>query len=336
MGFLSKLKFWKKRNNKTPTKEEACDSIKDPQTCDATVVSVDPTKVDACVSTEEQRTCDGSTMTMEPVTIKVDADVSTEEQNKKRRRRKNRNTNNKTQTKVDACVSTEEQRTCDATTTTDSAVLCAAYTQTTTRMDGGAAAAKRELQLKTQKIQELEEELALSRGFVTDFMLNMKSVEQQVRKYAEKPVISWADDCECTKNLSSVADMLKNSICIERDVKKSDPEATCIRNTKVDCESQTVSNSTQMNGDEQEAVRRLEDRNRQLTASVENYKKKIAVLKEDLESMEQDGQSHIQQIQRRYEEDLQRQILKMRGMREELLWYKELCPRIRMPTSLNG
>ena len=166
MEFLSKLKFWKKRNNKTPTKE---DSTKDPQTCDATVVSVDPTKVDACVSTEEQWTCDGSTMTMEPVTIKVDADVSTEEQNKKTRRRKNRNTNNKTQTKVDACVSTEEQRTCDATTTMDSAVLCAAYTQTTTRMDGSAAAAKRELQLKTQKIQELEEELALSRGFFTDF-----------------------------------------------------------------------------------------------------------------------------------------------------------------------
>ena len=64
MGFLAKLKFWKKRNNKTPTKEDACVSIKDPQTCDATVVSVDPPKVDACVSTEEQRTCDGSTMTM--------------------------------------------------------------------------------------------------------------------------------------------------------------------------------------------------------------------------------------------------------------------------------
>ena len=335
MGFLSKLKFWKKRNNKTPTKEEACDSTKDPQTCDATVVSVDPTKVDACVSTQEQLTCDGSTVTMEPITITVDADVSAEEQNKKRGRRRNRNRNNKTQTKVDACVSTEEQRTCDARTTTDSVVLCAAYTQTTTGMDGGAAAAaKRELKLKTQKIQELEEELALSRGFVTDVMLNMKSVEQQVRKYAEKPVINWEYDCECSQNLSSVTDLLKNFI--ERDIQKSDSEATCVRKTKVDCSSQTVSNNRQMNGDEQEAVRRLEDRNRQLTASVENYEKKIAVLKEDLESMEQDGQSHTQQIQRRCEEDLQRQILKMRGMREELLWYKEQCPRIRMPTSLNG
>ena len=309
-------------------------SIQDPQTSDATVVSVDPPKVDACVSTEEQLTCDGSTVTMEPITITVDADVSAEEQNKKRGRRRNRNRNNKTQTKVDACVSTEEQRTCDARTTTDSVVLCAAYTQTTTRMDGGAAAAKRELKLKTQKIQELEEELALSRGFVTDVMLNMKSVEQQVRKYAEKPVINWEYDCECSHNLSSVMDLLKNFI--ERDIQKSDSEATCVRKTKVDCESQTVSNSRQMNGDEQEAVRRLEDRNRQLTASAEKCKKKIAVLQQDLESMEQDGQSHIEQIQRRYEEDLQRQILKMRGMREELLWYKELCPRIRMPTSLNG
>ena len=252
--------------------------------------------------------------------------MSTEEQNKKRRR-KNRNTNNKTQTTVDACVSTEEQWTCDATTTTDSAVLCAAYTQTTTRMDDGAAAAKRELQLKTQKIQELEE-LVLSRGFVTDFMLNMKSVEQQVRKHAEKPVISSGDDCECRQNLSSVADLLKNFTFIERDIQKSDSEATCVRKTKVDCESQTVSNSRQMNGDEQEAVRRLEDTNRQLRASVEKYKKKNAVLKEQLESMEQDGQSHIQQIQRRHEEDLQRQILKMRDMSEELLWYKELLRNI--------
>ena len=323
MGFLAKLKFWKKRNNKTPTKDEACVSTKDPQTCDDTVVSMDTPKVDACLSTEVQRTCDGSTMTMEPVTIKVDADVSTEEQNKKRGE-------NKTETKVDACVSTEKQQTCDATTTTDSTVVCSVHTQTNTRMDGDGAAAeaKSELQLITQKIQELEKELALSRGFVADFMLKIIRAEQEVRKYAEEPVISWADDCDCRQNLSSVADLLKSLIFIERDIQKSDSEATCVRKTKVDCESQTVSNSRQMNGDEQEAVRRLEDTNRQLRASVEKYKKKNAVLKEQLESMEQDGQSHIQQIQRRHEEDLQRQILKMRDMSEELLWYKELLRNI--------
>ena len=87
-----------------------------------------------------------------------------------------------------------------------------------------------------------------------------------------------------------------------------------------------------MNGDEQEAARRLEDRNRQLTVSVERYERKISL--EELENMDQDRTSNIQQIKQRYKEDNQR--LKMRDMREELLWYKELCPRIRMPTSLNG
>jgi len=270
-------------------------------------VSVDPPKVDACVSTEEQRTCDGSTMTMEPVTIKVDA-----------------------------CVSTEKQRTFDATTTTDSTVVCSAHTQTNTTMDGGAPAAKRELQVITQKIQELEKELALSRDFVTDYFLKMIRAEQEVRKYAEEPVISWADDCDCRQNLSSVADLLKSLIFIERDTKKLDSEATCVRKTKVDCEIQTVSNTRQVNGDEQEAARRLEDTNRQLTVSVERYERKISVLKEQLENMEHDRTSHIEQIKRRYEEDNHRQILKMRDMREELLWYKKRCPRIRMPTSLNG
>jgi hypothetical protein len=34
----------------------------------------------------------------------------------------------------------------------------------------------------------------------------------------------------------------------------------------------------------------------------------------------------------RYEEEDQRQVLKMRDMREELLWYKEQLPGTRMPT----
>jgi len=43
-------------------------------------------------------------------------------------------------------------------------------------------------------------------------MLDVNSVEQQVRKYAEEPAISWADDCECKKNVSAVADVLKKFI----------------------------------------------------------------------------------------------------------------------------
>jgi Flp pilus assembly protein TadD len=129
MGFLKKIKFWKRRNNTTPAKVDACVSTEDPRTCVAAIVSMEPT------------------------------------------------------------------------------VRCAAYTQTETKIDGGdaAAAAKkeydRELEKKDEKIRELEEELAVSKGLAADLMLNMNSVEQQVRKYAEEPVISWADDCEC-KNKS--------------------------------------------------------------------------------------------------------------------------------------
>jgi len=105
----------------------------------------------------------------------------------------------------------------------------------------------------------------------------------------------------------------------------------------VDCESQTETNSRQMNSartDEQEAVRRLQERNRQLTVSVEKYKRKIAVLNEELENMQQDQTSRIQHVW--YEEENQRQIQMMRDMRNELLWYKEQLPGIRMPTTLNG
>jgi len=77
----------------------------------------------------------------------------------------------------------------------------------------------------------------LSKGFVTDFMLKMIRAEQEVRKYVEEPVISWADDCDCRQNVSSVADLLKSLIFIERDAKKLDSEATCVRKTKVDCKS---------------------------------------------------------------------------------------------------
>jgi hypothetical protein len=140
MGFLKKLKFWKKKkNSNTPTKVE-----------------------DACVSTEDPRTCHAATMTMDPT------------------------------------------------------VLCAACTQTETRMDcgGGAAAAakgeyERELEVKNQNIQEREEELAVSRRSTVDMMLNVNSVGQQVRKWAEEPVIFWSDDCDCKQKVSADADLLK-------------------------------------------------------------------------------------------------------------------------------
>ena len=274
---------------------DACVSTKDPQTCDASAVTMGPTKVDAYVSTEDPRTCNVSTVTMDP-------------------------------TKVDACVSAKDPWTCDASTTTmDPTVMCAAYTQTEIRMDGGGAAAKeeyeRELQMKDQKIQELEEELAVSKRLAVDLMLNMNSVEQQVRKYAEEPFILWSDNCECKHLVSAVTDLLKKIVITEKDAKKLKPEDTSGRNTKADCETQTEANSRQRdcaNADEQETVRKLKDKNRQLSRLVEEYERKIVVLNEEMEQRLQNQTSHIHHITMRYDEENQRQLLKMRDMCDEL------------------
>jgi 23S rRNA maturation-related 3'-5' exoribonuclease YhaM len=82
--------------------------------------------------------------------------------------------------------------------------MCVVYTQTEeTKMDGGGAVAaakqvnERQPWMNTQEIRELEEKLLVSKGFTTDMMLNINSVEQQVRKYVEAPIIRWSDDCEC-------------------------------------------------------------------------------------------------------------------------------------------
>jgi len=48
MGFLKKLKFWKKRNIKKPTKVDADVSTEDPRNSDASAVTVEQTNEDAC------------------------------------------------------------------------------------------------------------------------------------------------------------------------------------------------------------------------------------------------------------------------------------------------
>ena len=315
-------------------------STEDPRNCDASTVTMEPTKGDACVSTEVQRTSDASTVTMD--TTKVDACVSTEDP-----RTCDAETVTVDPTKADACVSTEDPpRTCDASAMTmDPTIMCVAYTQTDTSMDGGGAAAaaakeyERQLKMNIQKIRELEEELTVSKRLVADLMTNMNSVEHQVRKYTEEPVISWSDDCECKQQVSAVADLLKNFIIMERDVKKPESEATSGRNKKVDCETQTEANGRPKNcanAKEQETVSRLEQKNRQLTVLVEKYESKFVVLNEEMQQRLQDRTSHIEHVTMKYEEENQRQLLKMREMRGELLWYKEQLPGIRMPTWLNG
>jgi hypothetical protein len=92
-------------------------------------------------------------------------------------------------------VSAKDRRICnDAKVCMDRTVLCSVYTQP--RMNSCAAVKveyEREPGLKNQRIGKLEE-LAASKRLTADVMLNIKSVEEQLRKYTEMPVISWCDD----------------------------------------------------------------------------------------------------------------------------------------------
>jgi hypothetical protein len=63
-------------------------------------------------------------------------------------------------------------------------------------------------------------------------MLDVNSVEQEVRKYAEEPAISRSDNCECKKKISAVADMLNKVVTKKKDAKKSKPENTSGRRPK--------------------------------------------------------------------------------------------------------
>jgi predicted RNase H-like nuclease (RuvC/YqgF family) len=64
----------------------------------------------------------------------------------------------------------------------------------------------------------------------------------------------------------------------------------------VDCETQTEENSRQRdcaNADGQETLRRLEEKNRKLSTLVEEYERKIGLLKEQMEHLLKDRKSHI-------------------------------------------
>ena len=78
-------------------------------------------------------------------------------------------------------------------------------------MDGGTAAAaaakqvyERQPEINTQKVRDLQEQLAVSERFTADLMLNINTVEQQVRNYAEAPVIKLVGRLRMqTESLSS-------------------------------------------------------------------------------------------------------------------------------------
>jgi len=118
-----------------------------------------------------------------------------------------------------------------------------------------------------------------------------------------------------------------------------DPLSTSGRNANIYCKTQTETKSRQWfcaNSDGQEAFRRLKDKNRQLSILVEKYERKFVVLNEEMEQNLQVRTSQMFHITIRYEEENQRQLLKMRDMSGELLWYMGQLPGFRIPTWLNG
>lgn len=178
-----------------------------------------------------------------------------------------------TPTKADACVSTEEPQTYDASTVTmDLTVMCAAYTQTQTRMDGdgGAAVAKEdhehEIEIKNQRIRELEEELAVSKRLTADLMLNVNSVETQ----------------------------------------------TETNNRKRNC----------ANADEQESVRKLQDKNAMLSESLEQYYNLI-VLNQEVEQVLRQQISDSYRIRKRYERENRALLRRVIELEDEIIGLKE-------------
>ena len=98
---------------------------------------------------------------------------------------------------------------------------------------------------------------------------------------------------------------------------------------QVDCETQTEERSSQRecaNADGQETRRRLEEKNRKLSVLVEEYERKIVVLNEKMEHLLEDRKFHIHHIQMKCEEENERQLLKMRDMRNKLYGTRNSFP----------
>jgi polyhydroxyalkanoate synthesis regulator phasin len=174
-----------------------------------------------------------------------------------------------------------------------------------------------ELQFKNQRIRILEKELEDSKRLTADLMIKINSVEEQV-KYAVKAVVSWCDECACKKPLPAVTNLVGKFIT-DRDAKNSDPEATTGRSTECVCETPTETESRQRDCaklDEQETKRRV-------PGLVEDCARVTELLKEQAERLLHDETSLIHDIKRRFEEENERQVQKMRDMCDELTWYKK-------------
>jgi hypothetical protein len=104
----------------------------------------------------------------------------------------------------------------------------------------------------------------------------------------EEPVISWSDDCECKQQVSAVADLLEKLVVTDGDIKNSKSEAASRSNTKVDCESQTEANSTQMDrAYADELQERLIEPELEVTVSMQGQEMEEDISAEDMNELKQ-------------------------------------------------
>jgi hypothetical protein len=291
MGLLDKLLCWKKRTKKIPTTEDGRLYNLGPWIC-----------VDANVCMDTTVKCSAYTQT----------------QKLKCRKKKTENT----PSKEDGAVFNKDRRICvDAELIMDQTVMCCAYTQTqTTVISGDAVIVKyeRELELKNQRIRQLEEELAISNRLFTDLMLHIKSMEEQLKKYAEMPVISWCDECECKEQVPTFTDLCEKFTITDFDAENTKTDTTSSMITEFDSENPTEAKSTQRDcarPDEQATGKRM-------SVSVKEYERKFRLLNEEIERL-LDDPFQFDDIKSSYEEGNRRQAQKIREMRDELNWCKE-------------
>jgi hypothetical protein len=58
----------------------------------------------------------------------------------------------------------------------------------------------------------LQEQLAMSQATTIEVLCNVEKLEQNLREYAERPITSWAEDCECRPKVAEIANGLKDTM----------------------------------------------------------------------------------------------------------------------------
>lgn len=188
-----------------------------------------------------------------------------------------------------------------------------------------------------EKIRKLQDQLA-NQG-PNDVLGKIRKLEEDIRSYADRTVINWADDCECRGQIIQVADMLKTvgaqnlkvaaTTCPSRCSELQNPGvsvatqtirglATRAAQTVVDEESLQTARAEMEDNSTQ--IRRLRNENARL---FEKYDKMKSHLKAKIEDIQEEHRREMDYLKRQSDKEKARLIQKIRDMREEIISEKE-------------